>query len=285
MSVYFFAWVASIAYGLEGILAKITSRHSVKNPWLFIFLWQLFVLIGTAILAFYFGAGIPAHWLYIILASVAYTLAGVFFTLSLYKLDVSVIAPLANFRTPIAVLAGAIFLGEILTYNQYFIILLIFICGIFASLDENLNVKSFFNRGTGLAVLAMVFSLLLSLFIKKAVADTNFWDTSLWVALLGQIWLCTTIPFFKNEFKKLTGKQYGIIITTAFVGMFGTLSANAAFAINVSIATTIISLPVSMLIVFLSSFFFPELLEKHALKVYIVRFTAAAIMILAALKL
>jgi uncharacterized membrane protein len=285
MSVYFFAWVASVAYGLEGILAKITSRHSVKNPWLFTFLWQLFVLVGTAVLAFYYGAGIPAHWFYIILASLAYTLTGVFFTLSLYRLDVSVIAPLTNFRTPIAVLAGAIFLGEILTYNQYLMILLIFTCGIFASLDENFNIKSFFNRGTGLAVLAMVFSLLLSLFIKKAVVDTNFWNTSLWTALLGQIWLCATIPLFKSEFRKLNGKQYGIIGATALIGTVGTLCANAAFAINVSIATTIISLPVSMFIVFLSSFFFPELIEKHALKVYIVRFIAAAVMIFAALKL
>src|SRR3989338_10233821 len=122
MSVYFFAWVASIAYGLEGILAKITSRHSVKNPWLFIFLWQLFVLIGTAILAFYFGAGIPAHWLYIIFASVAYALTGVFFTLSLYKLDVSVIAPLANFRTPIAVPPRARFFFGKLSFFQNFLL-------------------------------------------------------------------------------------------------------------------------------------------------------------------
>ena len=285
MSLYFFAWAASILYGLEGILTKITSRHFVKNPWLFIFIWLFFILVGTLPLALYFGIGIPSHWLYIILASIAYTMAGIFFTLGLYQIDVSVMGPLGNFRTPIAVLAGAIFLGEILTFGQYLIIALIFTCGIFASLDENLHIKSFFSRGIGYTILGMIALLFLSIFIKKSVALTSFWDTNLWMMLLGQIWLCATIPLFKKEIKTLTGKQYGMMIAPAFVGIFGTLFANAAYANNVSIATTIIALPVSMFFVFLASFYFPELIEKHTLKVYAVRFIAAAIMIIAALNL
>ena len=72
MSVYFFAWIASIMYGVETLLAKVMSRHSISNPWLLNFIWYFFVLIGTAILALYFGVGVPDSWTYIVFASISY---------------------------------------------------------------------------------------------------------------------------------------------------------------------------------------------------------------------
>lgn len=285
MSVYFFAWIASIMYGLEGLLAKIMSRHSISNPWLLNFVWQFFILVGTATLALYFGVGVPTHWMYIIFASLAYAFACIFNTLAIYRLDISVLAPLFSFRTALAVLAGVLFLGEILTSLQYFLILIIFIGGMFVSLDEKFSWRSFFNRKIIFALLSMVALVVLAVFIKKAVAVTNFWDTSFWIALLGQIWMCSTIPLFKNDLPKVTAKQYGTITIIAVMGVVGTLAANAAYSKNVSIAATIISLPLSMLVAFLASRFAPELLEKHTLKVYAIRFIAAAVMIIAALNL
>ena len=285
MSIYFFAWIASIMYGLEGLLAKVMSRHSISNPWLLNFAWQFFILVGTTILALWLGAGMPAHWMYIIFASLAYALASIFNTLAIYKLDISVLAPLFSFRTVLAVLAGALFLGEVLTFYQYILILIIFIFGMFVSFDEQFTLKSFFNRKISFALLSMVFLVALAVFIKKAVAATNFWDTSFWVALLGQIWMCATIPLFKNDLPRVTAKQYGTIVIIALMGVVGTLAANAAYSKNVSIAATIISLPLSMIGAFLASRFAPDLLEKHTLKVYATRFIAAAVMIVAALNL
>ena len=66
---------------------------------------------------------------------------------------------------------------------------------------------------------------------------------------------------------------------------FGTLAANKAYAVNVSISSVITALPISMIMVFVLSIFAPKLLEKHPVKVYAVRFAAAAVMFLASLGL
>jgi hypothetical protein len=67
--------------------------------------------------------------------------------------------------------------------------------------------------------------------------------------------------------------------------LIGILTSNKSYTDNVTISSAIISLPMSMIMAFLFSIFAPNLLEKHTLKVYAIRFTAAAIMIISALKL
>ena len=285
MSVYLLAWIASIMYGVETLLAKVMSRHSISNPWLLNFLWYFFVLIGTTILALYFGVGVPDSWTYIVFASFSYAAACTFYTLSIYKLDVSVISPIFSFRTALAVLAGALLLGEILTSAQYILILIIFVAGMFVSVDEKFTIKSFFNKKIGLVFLCMIAVVLMAVFIKKAVAVTNFWDTTLWMAFLAQVWMCATIPLFKKDISNVTPRQYWSIAAIAAAGVIATLAANAAYAQSVSIAAVIISLPLSMIAAFLVSRFAPELLEKHTLKVYAIRFAAAAVMIVAAINL
>jgi len=282
---HIFAWIASVMYGLETIVGKLTSRHAIQNPWLFNFLWSLFILLLMVPVALANGAGIPTHWLFIIAASFFYAAASALFVLALYKLDVSVLAPLFSFRTAMAVILGALFLGEVLTLHQYLLIGVIFVFGIFVAVDERFNLRSFFTRGTAIALLSMLALVLMAIFTKKAIAETTFWDASIWIALLGQLWLLPTIALFKRELAATTAKQYGIVFATALAGVVGTLAANAAYAANVSIAATIISLPFSMVLAFLFSVFAPELLEHHTLKVYAVRFVSATIVIVAALNL
>ncbi len=285
ISVYVAAWLASIMYGVEAILGKITSKHSVKNPWLFNFIWTLFIAIGTVIVSLYFGAGIPVHWKYIFLTSVVWALTNVFYALSIYNLDASVLAPLYTLRTIMAVIAGSLFFGEVLSLKQYALTGIIFIFGIFVSMDERFSFRSFFNRKVAIALIGMLCLLIASLLTKKAVAVEGLWNTTLWVALLGQVWLLATIPLFKKDVPFVSIKQVGVIAIVSVAGVSGTIAAMAAYAKNVSIATSIISLPLSMVAAFILSFFLPNLLEKHTLKVYAVRFVSASIMILAALNL
>jgi len=285
MTLYFFAWAASILYGLEGIVAKLVSKHSINNPWLLNFLWMFFVLIFTIPLALFFGATLPVFWSYIFFGSIFFALASILNTIAISRLDVSVLVSLFSFRTAMAVIVGALFLNEILTTHQYLLILLIFIFGIFVSVDEHFTLKSFFNWNILIALACMLSLVFAAMFFKMSVAVNNFWNTTLWVPLFGQIWLLFTIPFFKHTISQVNLKQYLAVAVVAFIGVLGTLSANVAYSKNVSLASIIISLPLSMFIAFLFSVFAPELLEKHSLKVYVVRFTAAIIMVIAALNL
>jgi len=61
----------------------------------------------------------------------------------MYKLDVSVIAPLFTFRTAFAAVLGVVMLREVLTNVDWGLIAVIFIAGMFVSLDERLKIKNF----------------------------------------------------------------------------------------------------------------------------------------------
>lgn len=285
MSYILFAWISSFFYGLETIIGKLTSKYSLKNPWLFNIVWGLFVLVFTTPIAYLNGIHIPSTWGNLFFASLFSALGGIFYVLAVYALDVSVLSPLFNVRTVFSVILGGLFLGEVLTFNQYILITLIVIAAFFVSLDEKLNWKSFFKRSIAIGLLEMMFLSLMSIFIKKTVVDIGYWSTSFWVALIGWAMSLLTFPLFIKDLKNTKIVKYSGTFLISLVSTVGTLASIKATSVNVSISTVIISLPMSMIMVFIISRVKPELLEKHPLKVYIIRFIAAAVMITCALKL
>jgi drug/metabolite transporter (DMT)-like permease len=280
-----FAWIASVMYGVEAITGKLTSKHSIQNPWLFNFFWAFFILLFTVPIAIGNGVGVPTQWIDVVLASLCYALASTFYVLALYKVDVSIIGSLYNFRTVITVILGVLFLGEVLTIQQYLFICAIVVAGMFISVDERFSMRSFFTKGIGIAILGILFSALMAVFIKGAVAATGYWNATLWIEVLGQIWLLPTIFLFRKDIVSSTPKQYLVTAGTAVAGVIGTLAAVKAYAVDVSISSAIISLPFSLVIAILFSVFAPELLEKHTSKVYAIRAISAAVMFIAALNL
>ena len=285
MSFIIFAWIAAVGYGLTTVIGKLASKHAIKNPWLLNYLLTLFVLLFTIPIASLNNISIPSDWNNIFLASCCYSLYFIFITLSYYKLDVSVLSPLYNFRAAFSVLLGFFVLGELLKPIQVLIVGLIIAAGFFVSIDEKFNLSSFFQRGVALALTAMVFLSLTGMFVNKAIAQVGYWNTTFWMYVLIQILLALTIPFFIKDLPKINYKQLGVTAAAALSFVAGDLSANRAYSENLGVSSVIISLPISMLLAFLFSVFAPKLLEKHTLKVYAIRFAAASIMIISALKL
>ena len=105
------------------------------------------------------------------------------------------------------------------------------------------------------------------------------------MAILSQIMLLTTFPLFKKDIKKLNVKQLLSVFAMSVMMAIGIFTENRAYQENVTITSIITALPISMILAFMLSFIAPKLLEKHTFKVYAIRFTAAAIMIISALKL
>ncbi len=279
------AWGATVLFGIEAIIEKLASRHIFSNPWLFNYFLRMFGAVGIIALSIFFGAGMPHHWSYIILAGIFSTLGGILYLFALYRLDVSVFIPLFSFKTVFAVILGTVFLGEILITKQYMLIGVIFIFGFFVSVDENFHWKSFFNKNVLIALIDTLCLAIMALFVKLSIAETGYWDTALWMTVVEVILLQFTVPLFKKEFKTVKRGHYGIIGLVAVIDLGAVLLANAAYGISISIATAIIAVPVSMIFAFIFSRYAPELLEKHTLKVYLVRFISAAVMIIAALNL
>lgn len=285
MPFYIFAWIGATGYGLTTVLLKLTSKHSIKNPWLMNYLYTFFFLLFTTPVALLNHVTLPSVWTNIFLAAFFYSLYFIFVTLSIYKLDVTTLSPLYNFRAAFSIFLGVIFLHEALVGQKLFLIILILFAGFFVSLDEKMKLSSFFQKGIVLALTAMISLSLTGMFVNKAIADVGYWNATFFMYLLIQLMMLLTLPLFGKDLVKVSKSQLGWIALSGLAFVTADLAANRAYSVNLGISSVIISLPVSMILAFLFSVFAPKLLEKHSFKVYAVRFSAAFIMIAAALKL
>ncbi|MFA6391084.1 MAG: DMT family transporter, partial [Patescibacteria group bacterium] len=267
------------------ITAKLTSKHSIKNPWLFNFLLAAVTLLFTAPPAIYYHAVLPNGWLLVILTGFFATLNTIFYIFSNANLDVSVFMPLYNFRNIFTLLIGFLFFGERFPAFKLFYIGLIIIAGVFTSLDEKFSLKSFFKITIAIGLLTVLFSAINSALTKAVLINNDLWTTNLWIAIINFVLLIPTIPLFKKDLKKLDAAH---ITPIALMGLFFTLSffaANKGYEGNYSVTSLIMVMPFSMIFAFMFSIFAPKLLEKHTLKIYAIRFSSAAVMIWAAMQL
>jgi len=280
-----FSWLASVLFGTEAVLGKLTSKYSITNPWFFCFVWSLIVFVFTLPLAIMNNVGAPSEWGNLLMVSLFYALSGIVYTWLIFALDVTVLSPMWNFRTVFSVILGAIMLRQMLTPYQYILIGIIFIAGLLVNLDERLTLRSFFRWPIFIALVEMMIVALLGIYTNKSIATNGYWVTTIWSEGIGQVMLLILLPKFLKEIQTISTKQIGALSIMSLAGTTGMLAANAAYAGNVGIASTIISLPFSMVIALALSIFVPKLLEKHTLKIYAIRFSAAAVMIVSALKL
>lgn len=283
MTYLVFSWISSIAYTFLAIFSKLSSKKATQNPWLLNYVWtfaSLLLLIPIAILN---GVSMPQEWIFLVLAAATNAIWFILYAFSLYKLDVSVISPMYNFQTIFVIFLSFLFLNEQLFPYQIILIGLIFIAGIFASIDEEFHIKSFFNKSVLILIIGMMFLALSRVFTNITLKTNGLWESTLGIMFFTILILTPTIKFFKKDIKQLNKKQMVPLLLMSVSYVIGTIAAFEAFRSNVGISSVIISLPLPIIFVFFLSFFKPNLLEKHTIKVYVVRFIATAIMVVAAL--
>lgn len=285
MPFYVYAWIACFASASTVIITKLTSKYSIKNPWLFNFLWAFVILMFTIPLSIYNHAGFPKDWLPIIIAGVFGALWNILYIQSMYRIDVSTLSPLFNFRLVFAIIIGSVFFQEQLTSYQFMLFIAILIGGIFATFDERLSIKSFFKPAIGIGLLAMLFLALNNASIKVALVHNDIWTANLWMSIVTVLTLLPTFYFFKKDVSKINFKQFLPVLGMGVLQTITNVAGNIAYSANLSITSLIMAVPLSMIIVFLFSIFAPSILEKHPIKVYIIRFSSALFMIWAALQL
>lgn len=285
MPFYVFAWIASIVSGVATVIGKLTAKHSLKNPWLFNFLWSLFALMFIIPIALVNRVTWPANWTNIIWTAVFTSIFYLTYTFLIYKFDVSTFAPLFNLRTGLAVILGVIFLAESLTFYQVILIGLMMVAGILVTLDEKFSLKTFFQWPILIVFLSMVSLTIQSVFIKKAMMVNGYWEVTLWSFVLTQILLLLTVPWFYKDIIFISRRQAGSLGLMGLCDVAVNLASIKAFSVNVSISSAIISMPFSLIIAFILSFVAPKLLEKHHIKVYALRFLGTGAMLWAALRL
>ncbi len=176
-------------------------------------------------------------------------------------------------------------LREVLTNVDWGLIAVIFIAGMFVSLDERLKIKNFLQWPIAVTMGSMLLLALMGIYLNKALANNGYWEVTLWTLILTSIFTLSTAPLFIKDIRRTFVRDYGGVAAMGLFGALGTIAANRAYTDNVSITSAIISVPFSMIFAFLLSRINPKLLEKHTLGIYVIRFTAAAVMIGAAISL
>lgn len=291
MSIYAYAWIASILYGLETILIKAINKHSIKNPWLFNYVWALSTLVFIIPLAIFNMAGFPKSWDIILYSSLVNSIFSIMFIFALSKIDVSVFSPLFNFKTAFSVILGFMFLGEVLAPTKMIYMFLIFVAGFFVSLDENISAKSFFNRSVFILLISAFLYAVFSVLINMAIESNGYWTSNLWVGIFSCIFLTLSYPLFRggisirDEISVIKPIYLLPLLIIALAEAIGNLASIKAYSENVGISSAIISIPFSMLMAVGLSFVWPKLLEKHTVKIYAIRGASAFVMIYSALQL
>ncbi|MFZ6035167.1 MAG: EamA family transporter [Patescibacteria group bacterium] len=285
MSYIIYAWIASITYGLGSIIGKLATKYHIDNPYLYNVIWSVLTLIFIIPFALIGHVGFPQDWNSIIWLGLSSAVSSITFTLAFYAVDLSILSPLANMRAPFTALLGVMLFHESLSSFQWGLIFLLFFAGLFIHADEHFSLKSFLSKATLLAFIWILTSVWFNTMIKTASIHNGYWEVSLWSSVLTVIFLIPTLPLFINSIKKTPFKNYlGIALNTALYTV-GLLFSIKALAVNVSISMAIISVPLTLILTMILSFIAPKLLEKHSLKIYVIRLAAASVMFFAALGL
>lgn len=285
MSYIVFAWLSSITYGFGGVIGKLATKYHIKNPWLYNIVWAILTFVFIVPFALLGKVSLPQDWSSMIWLGVASAVTSVTFTFAFYAVDLSILSPLANIRSLFTALLGVMFFQESLLPIKWLLILLLCFAGLFIHLDEKMKLKSFFSKATIIVFVWVITSVWFNTMIKFASANNGFWEVSFWSNLLTVVFLLPTLPLFIKDIRMTPIKNYsGITINTA-LWTAGLLFSIKALAINISISSAIMSVPLSMIFVMILAFASPKLLEKHTSKVYVIRTIAAVIMFAAALGL
>ncbi len=275
-----FAWVASISSGISPLVVKASSKSLIKNPWLFNLLWIAFGIPLIVALALWQGGGLPKDWLSITFLAISSALFYALYTISLYKIDVTTMGPLFSLRTVFAVILGVVVLHENVSPFGLGLILLIVLMSPFAAYNENLKMRAFFQKYVLVAVASMVFLALDGYFTNISVNKNGYATTLLWQDLLTLALLLPTLKFVKKEetgeFKTKNFYPFMLLGLTHFGYL---VTANLAYAHNLALSSVVVSLPLSMVFAYLLSRRYPKFLENHSSKVYLIRFSAALVMV------
>lgn len=283
-ALFVFCFIALSLYAISTVTQKLVAKYLIAKPLIFNFYTTLFSFLFIIPILLSGQLTFPNYFTNVFLSSIFGTLGGLFYAFALSEIDASVIGPMYNFRTVFSVLLSILFLKEILPWPCYFWISLIVIGGFIVTINEKMNFKSFFKKPVLFMLLYILGISLMSIFNNKAINEVGYWTFTFWSKLISLSLVCLTIPLFHKDLF-IKQKHLDAMTFITFIYFLAGLAANKAYSLNVSIATTIISLPGSMFLIFFLSRFKPQLLENHPLKIYFIRFGAAAIMFYSALQL
>lgn len=283
-----FSFIAAISFALAGVFNKFVSKHEIDNKdsmmtyfmlASFLFSFILFPFVSKSILSL--SAFQP-----LIVSTITFLIGYYLFFTAIFQIDVSVFASLFQLQAACVALLAFLFLGERFPLQNYLWILLIILGAVMVSLDERMNVKSFFTRGVLLIIVMQFFHAVSNLFVGFTLKEITFLQVLFWENLVIGALL---IPFVLVAKPRLSYPLKSILTLSiaTFIGSVGAVFLFRAFQENLTISSSIalMSSPIVLGITILASQFRPELLEHHSLKVYLVRGIGVLLILFGAMRI
>lgn len=280
--------IAAVGFALSGVINKFTSKHAIKERWLFLFYYYITFFPFVLLIPFITKLQVPTgSWSTLFPYSLFFFLGNVCFFTAIFKIDASVFAPFFQLQAAFIAILAFLFLGERFPLANYLWISLILIGAVLVSLDERMHIKTFFQRAIFLIILMQFFYAVSNLYAGFALKAMDFWNLTFWTTFTSVLIVLATVPFFAKFKLKVSFNQVKPVLLSNFFSFIAVISLFAAFQTNLTISSTIglLSSPIILGITILASRFRPELLEHHPLKVYLVRGVGVFLILFGAMKI
>lgn len=145
-----FSILALLFFSASIIAFKLTAKYFMPNPYAYFFYYFLiYFILGLFLPLFKPIEIIPTNikqFSYIWPYAIAIFIGMYCFSFSIFKLDITTMAPLGNLSNVFTPILAALFLGEKILSKNYPLFLLVILAGFLAGYDEKLKIRSFFNK-------------------------------------------------------------------------------------------------------------------------------------------
>lgn len=283
-----FSLIAAFFFSLSTLTNKFASKHKIANPWVMLFYSTLTFVPFLLLVPLFFNVSFPiAGWSYIFLYSLTFFIGHIFFILAIYRLDASTFAPFFQLQSVFVVILAFLFLGERFPSSNYLFIILILLGSILVSLDEKMNLKTYFKLGILLIISQQLFHAFSNLFAGFALRSINSFTLIFWGDLTTAALALLIIPFIGFSKLKVSASQIKPLLLAGFFSIAGATLLFTAFQTNVTISSvlSLLTSPIVLVFTIIASVVRPRLLEHHTKKVYAIRTLGVLLILIGAIKL
>ena len=279
---------AAIFFSVSGILNKITSKHAIDNKNSLMAYFLLFSFIFGLFLFPFISPTLPPikALLPLSITFITFIIGYYFFFAGIFQTDASSFAPLFQIQGGLIALLAFLFLGERFPLINYLWIVLLIIGAVLVVIDESMSLKSFIKPGILLILLMQLLHAISNLFVGFTLKHILPMEILFW-QYMAVGFLSIPFIFLVKPKLKYPPKSLLPMFIASSSSATGAIFLFTAFKTNLTIPGTIAMLdaPIIFIVSILASKFFPQLLEHHPAKVYLVRSLGLIIILFSAFKL
>lgn len=225
-----FAIIAPALYAVSTYFDKFLISKKVRDPMLLTIITGITVFLGAFLIFLLNGFGTIPYWqiLMLIGAGIMSEIALIPYYKAMSLDDASRIIPLFQIVPVLVLIFSYLFLGEMLSLNEFGGFVLILAGGFMLSLRE-LNLKIFkFRPAIGYVALTALFYAIPAITFKYVVITQNFWETMAYTfagTFAGSVLLFWIyIKRFLVQFKEISSGTWLVVGSNELIYFFGNVS-------------------------------------------------------------